>query len=399
MSTSIKTSLLILLAATALIVAAFVAVPSAQAGHSWSGYHWARTTPSFTLKLGDNVNGAWDASLATSSIAWSVSAVLDTTVVAGATTPRNCRATSGTVQVCNSTYGNNRWLGLAQIWISGSHITQGVAKLNDTYFNRAPYNTTAWRNLVMCQEVGHTFGLNHQDEVFGNYNLGTCMDYTNAPAGGVVGGFNYGPNNERPNPHDDAQLGLIYSHLDTSTTISSSVTARGASALAQSGNFENASEWGKEIRRDSRSNGSLYERDLGNGNKVFTFVIWADGAPSAPAGHVAPSTPLVPFVYGGGVGIGSRGTDTTELQKILIAEGFLQIPAPVGTFGPLTLAAVKAYQKAHGISPQSGYVGPLTRAVLNNGTTPMSDAQSIEIEGLQAQLAALMAQLDTLSGR
>ena len=28
-------------------------------------------------------------------------------------------------------------------------------KLNDSYFNSAPYNTTVWRSLVMCQEVGH----------------------------------------------------------------------------------------------------------------------------------------------------------------------------------------------------------------------------------------------------
>jgi hypothetical protein len=34
----------------------------------------------------------------------------------------------------------------------------------------------------MCQEVGHTFGLDHQDENFNNTNLGTCMDYTNDPS-------------------------------------------------------------------------------------------------------------------------------------------------------------------------------------------------------------------------
>ena len=52
-------------------------------------------------------------------------------------------------------------------------------EVNDTYFNTAKYNTPVWRNLVMCQEVGHTLGLDHQDEIFDNVNLGTCMDYTN----------------------------------------------------------------------------------------------------------------------------------------------------------------------------------------------------------------------------
>src|SRR3989344_8585733 len=101
---------------------------------------------------------------------------------------RVCRATNGRVEVCNSKYGNNGWLGIAQIWVTGGeHITQGVVKLNDTYFNKSPYNTPAWRNLVMCQEVGHTLGLGHVDEIFNNTNLGTCMDYTNDPDGGEGG--------------------------------------------------------------------------------------------------------------------------------------------------------------------------------------------------------------------
>ncbi|MEP7130556.1 MAG: hypothetical protein ABI770_05450 [Sphingomicrobium sp.] len=101
-------------------------------------------------------------------------------------------------------------------------------KLNDTYFNSAQYNTPAWRNLVSCQEVGHTYGLDHQDETFDNYNLGTCMDYTNAPSGGVVGGFNYGPSNVAPNAHDYSELSTIYSHLDSTTTVAFRSNAAGA---------------------------------------------------------------------------------------------------------------------------------------------------------------------------
>ncbi len=249
------------------VVVALVAIASvggvAYASHSWGGYHWARTTSSFTLKLGDNVSSAWDAYLRTTSTDWSTSMVLDTTVVSGSG-GRNCSAKSGMVQVCNSKYGNNGWLGLAQIWISGSHITQGVAKMNDTYFNLTKYNTPAWRNFVMCQEVGHTFGLGHNDEIFDNENKGTCMDYTNDPS-----------TNQHPNTHDHEQLVAIYgSHTDGSTTLST--RKAGASALAQNGDFKNASDWGKEISKDSRGHSSLYERNLGGGDKVFTFVIWVE---------------------------------------------------------------------------------------------------------------------------
>ena len=165
-------------------VVTFVAVAGvALAFHAWGPYHWARTSNPFTLKLGDNVSSAWDVALLTASNDWSTSTVLNAPIVAGATNPKNCKAVAGRVEVCNSKYGNNGWLGVAQIWVTGGeHITKGTVKLNDTYFNTAKYNTPAWRNLVACQEIGHTLGLDHQDEIFVNPNLGTCMDYTNDPS-------------------------------------------------------------------------------------------------------------------------------------------------------------------------------------------------------------------------
>ena len=93
------------------------------ASHSWGSYHWARTSNPFTLKLGDNVSSAWDAYLGEASSDWSVSTVLDTTIVPGSTDPKRCRATNGRVDVCSSKYGFNGWLGVASIWVSCSHIT------------------------------------------------------------------------------------------------------------------------------------------------------------------------------------------------------------------------------------------------------------------------------------
>src|SRR3989344_2379931 len=106
-------------AAFALFSLAFLTT-IVKANHSWGGYHWARTSNPFTLKLGDNLSSSWDPYLATTSSDWSQSTVLDTTIVSGGTNPRNCRASSGRVEVCNSKYGNNGWLGLAQIWASGN---------------------------------------------------------------------------------------------------------------------------------------------------------------------------------------------------------------------------------------------------------------------------------------
>ncbi len=250
--------------AVLLFAGAFATI--AYASHSWGSYHWARTGNPFTLKLGDNVSAVWDGYLATASTDWSLSPVLDTTVVAGQSR-RNCGPVNGRVEVCNKTYGNNGWLGIASIWINGSHITQGTVKVNDTYFNNSPYNTPAWRQFVMCQEVGHTFGLDHQDVNFSNTNLGTCMDYTNDPDGTLNGWLD----NRHPNTHDYDQLGLIYAHLDGLTTLGQTISR-------PHGNFNLAEmdERFKVLRNDGRGRPAIYENDLGKGEKLFTFIFWAE---------------------------------------------------------------------------------------------------------------------------
>lgn len=248
-------------AAGVAIAGLLLSAGAAYASHSWGSYHWARTANPFTLKLGDNVSTLWDSYLATTSGDWSVSTVLDTSIIAGAG-KRNCGPIKGRVEVCNRTYGNNGWLGVAQIWINrAGHITQGTVKVNDTYFNTSTYNTSAWRNLVMCQEVGHTLGLDHQDENFDNANLDTCMDYTDNP-----------DSNQHPNAHDYEQLALIYGHLDSSTTLSQT-TRQGIRALVGVG-AEDQAGWGRRVRQDTQGHDALFIRDLGNGEKLYTFVLW-----------------------------------------------------------------------------------------------------------------------------
>lgn len=242
-------------------------ISPASADHSWGIFHWARTANPFTLKIGDNVSSAWDVYLGTTANDWSQSSILDLNIVPGGTNLKNCKPVSGTVQVCSGKYGFNGWLGIASIWVSGNHITQGHVKLNDSYFNTRTYNKPAWRNLVMCQEVGHTLGLDHQDENMNNTPLGTCMDYSSDP----------NPN-QHPNDHDYAMLEEIYTHLDDFTTLSSSVAPNSSSARPGFSSFEpgEQAEWGKAIRESLSGQPILFERDLGHGKKVFTFVIWAE---------------------------------------------------------------------------------------------------------------------------
>ena len=187
------------------------AIGEAKMKLSWGGYHWARTSNPFTLYVGDNLTSAWRAYLDQAIFDWSYySWELEFAKVSGGSRGRNGRPTSGMIEVCNANYGNTGWLGIAQIWASGEHITQAITKVNDSYFNTPTHNRPEWRRLVMCQEVAHDFGLDHQDENFSNTNLGSCMDYTSNPLGP--------PSNEHPTWHDYQELSSIYSHLDGTKT-------------------------------------------------------------------------------------------------------------------------------------------------------------------------------------
>jgi hypothetical protein len=254
------------------LVLGLVGTAVVSANHAWGGYHWARTQNPLTLKTGDNVDSRWDAYLDEAIIDWNQSAVLELQKVAGGAKSRNCRPTAGRIEVCNASYGNNGWLGIAQIWITGgTHITQGTTKLNDTYFNTATYNRPAWRRLVMCQEIAHDFGLDHQDENFSNPNLGSCMDYTSDPDGGGA----FGPSNEHPNAHDYQELVVIYSHTDSTNTAGAALSNAAPSAMNDI-ELEGPNQWGKLVRASRNNRVQVFEADFGRGHKVITHVFWAD---------------------------------------------------------------------------------------------------------------------------
>ena len=82
---------------------------------------------------------------------------------------------------------------------------------------------------------------------------------------------------------------------------------------------------------------------------------------SAPA--PAPQASAGEFVSN--LGLGSKGAEVKQLQAKLRELGFFNHPTDTGSFGGVTRAAVRAFQKAQGLS-QVGFVGPGTRAALNN---------------------------------
>ena len=266
-----------------VLVLLFAFSTVAFANHSWGNYHWARTANPFTLKVYDNLTEEWDSYLANADSDWDRSNVLDLNVIADTplSNPRKCASAAGVIEVCNARYGQNGWLGIAGISVSGSHITKAYTKLNDTYFAMAQYNTPAYRQFVTCQEIGHDFGLDHQDENFSNANLGSCMDYTNDPDGGAGGASSNDPANTSPNQHDYDQIASIYSHLDSTTTIAS-LTA-GLNAVATSLTMPVATgfdegnepwEWGTAVGFDAHGRANKFRLELPNGDVRLTHVLW-----------------------------------------------------------------------------------------------------------------------------
>ena len=241
------------LVAAVIAVLAATAAPSALANHSWGNYHWSRAANPFTVPLGDSASNTaysnWDGALSSASADWSQSSVLDSPIVSGGSgNTRTCKATNGRIRVCNSTYGNNGWLGLAQIWLSGSHIVRATTKVNDTYFNSPSYSYTNERH-VMCQEIGHGYGLDHQDE--SGADLNTCMDYSSAL------------DNPSPNAHDYQQLETIYNgHYDAGSAPS----------------FAPSTQAPTKVTREDRLGTSHVVAYYGQGYQVHTFIVWALGA-------------------------------------------------------------------------------------------------------------------------
>ena len=245
------------------------------ATHSWANYHWARSTAQFTLKVGDNLTATdWQGYLQQSSSDWNspttfgaAATPLIVAVVTGQAN-RRCSMVAGTTQVCNGKYGNNGWLGLASINIQGENITQGTAKMNDTYFSTTTYNNPNEKRHVVCQEVAHTFGLDHQST--NGSSLNTCMDYFSNTGANATSTLS-----TRPNAHDFDELTMIYAHADTTTTVAP-MLANLASYAADDEVTNKPETWGDFMGERSRGPSAYYEHHHRDGSLTITHVLWTE---------------------------------------------------------------------------------------------------------------------------
>ena len=81
------------------------------------------------------------------------------------------------------------------------------------------------------------------------------------------------------------------------------------------------------------------------------------------------------YTFSANLTVGSQGADVVALQQALIKAGNNISAGATGYFGSQTKAAVKAFQTANKL-PSTGFVGPLTRGVLN-GTSALAPVSSV----------------------
>jgi len=274
------------------------AIVPASANHSWSNYRWGRTSNPVQLRINSAVTGTWSTYVNIAINEWDASSKLDLKTFAPrsvSVSRKQCSPIPNEVLVCNDSYGKRGWLGIASVWLSGGRIAQATTKLNDSYFSMPQYSSQGWRRLVTCQEIGHDFGLAHQDENFTNPNLGSCMDYTNFPDNPGTGGE---PNNWSPDSHDMAQLDTIYGGaLDGTSTDTRVVStnfgvrevgkpAASPRSLPREGAGDTAAEWGGAVHRDGQGRPDQFVRRFSDGTIMITHVLWTPGAKGTEAGPV-----------------------------------------------------------------------------------------------------------------
>jgi len=116
----------------------------------------------------------------------------------------------GEIVVCNADYGKTSWVGIELSATDGGTMLKSIVKVNDYYLARVPPD---YKQYTLCHEIGHSIGLEHQDENFYNKGTQSCMDYTS-----------YVKDSKQPNKVDYEKLIQLYGKLPT-PPISVPVTA------------------------------------------------------------------------------------------------------------------------------------------------------------------------------
>jgi hypothetical protein len=194
-----------------------LAPPAVFATHPSPTHHWRRFNAALRqIPIRRMHSAAWLPRYATAYRDWRNPMMTKVRPIQGALGgPSNtCPGALNQMTSCDGSYGHTGWLALTSIVINANgHIAQTTSKLNNTYLRMLPYDTVAYRQYLICQQMGRSFGLSLVNTVVNNRNIGSCMDATNDPDGGAGGGSPSDPNNMHPNLHDFKTVNAKHNHI------------------------------------------------------------------------------------------------------------------------------------------------------------------------------------------
>ena len=193
-----------LVAALLALFSALVLVSVAGADHSWNGYHWPSDHRSPAVY-----------SKATSNLYNVPAAVTEWAALGTPIQPAMTANSTGAAVTVSEGY-SPWWLGLARVYLtSDGHITKGEVKLNTKLLKKYP---AAAADHVLCQELGHIWGLDHNRVGDSSPDDQTCMnDQVNLRSVQYT----------TPNQHDVDELNLIYAHAEAAAATSNGKSQQG----------------------------------------------------------------------------------------------------------------------------------------------------------------------------
>ncbi|MDO8443161.1 MAG: peptidoglycan-binding domain-containing protein [bacterium] len=255
-------------------------------------------------------------------------------------------------------------------------VVSGTAKIIDSL-------SVADSNFTVTLSPGATFSVTSADKRKFSYSVGTGITAATHCTGSSYVSF--------------AASSASEAAADATITPSTTETCDGTTTAAA---VTGSTSGGGGSGGSNNPNATIFSQTATTASAAAAVQLPAQASSVAVA---ATSGVTTGHVFATPLKLGSKGTDVSELQKVLVAKGYLAMPsgAAYGTFGSLTQSAVKKYQAANGID-QLGNVGPATRAKLNASVaapvstpaaTASTQASSAQIEVLQTQLQALQAQL------
>ena len=279
------------------ILAAAAMPTAAQAHHAWGDYHWQTADGTVTVPVVDNTTGLWGPYVKTAVADWNVPVAagapdaVESPLLFGAL-GADCPMTQGRIEVCSADYGATEWLGIASLATADRHVVAATTKLNDHYFvSGSFYDDPSWRALVACQEIGHNYGLDHQNEDFSTKLTTSCMEYTTPALG-----------NETPDFHDYEELAAIYAHDigggETSPTKGRGKPGKGDDTTGGGGGKggkgkklgivtgDGSKAWGSPVRYDKHGRADTFMRS-DRGMVVITHVTWADKNAKGASGRAS----------------------------------------------------------------------------------------------------------------